>query len=91
MVRDASEWGYTAEFFTVFFSGLVGEKTYNTWRFCIDYRELNKGTVKDKFPIPVVDELLDELHGLLERVTLLSLTLLQDTIKFECMSRTSRR
>ena len=41
---------------------LVGNKD-DTWRLCIDYKRLNEQTIKNKFHIPILDELIDKLVG----------------------------
>ena len=42
---------------------LFSKKKDELIRMCIDYRELNKVTIKNRFPLPTIDDLLDQLQG----------------------------
>ena len=39
------------------------KKKDGTMRMCFDYRQLNKVTVKNKYPLPRIDDLFDQLEG----------------------------
>jgi len=39
------------------------KKKDGSWKLCVDYKALNQLTIKEKFPIPLVEELLEELEG----------------------------
>jgi hypothetical protein len=42
---------------------LLVQKKDGSWRFFVDYRKLNDMTINNRFPTPLVDEILDELAG----------------------------
>jgi hypothetical protein len=49
-----SPWGSLFLFF---------KKKDGTFRPCIDFRKLNKVTIKNKYPLPMIDDLFDQLKG----------------------------
>jgi len=42
---------------------LLVKKKDGSFRLCIDYRQLNKYTIKNKYPLPRIDDLIDQLRG----------------------------
>ena len=42
---------------------LFVKKKDGSLRLCIDYRQLNKVTIKNKYPLPRIDDLFDQLQG----------------------------
>src|ERR1044072_1708478 len=51
---SSSPWGFPILFVT---------KKYGTERMCVDYRPLNLTTIKNKYPLPRIDDLYDQLAG----------------------------
>ena len=42
---------------------LLVEKKDGTLRMCVDYRSLNEVTIKNKYPLPMINDLFDQLEG----------------------------
>ena len=42
---------------------LLVKKKDGTMRLCVDYRQLNKVTIKNRYPLPRIDDLMDKLVG----------------------------
>ncbi|KAJ9544927.1 hypothetical protein OSB04_024634 [Centaurea solstitialis] len=51
---NSSPWGFPVLFI---------KKKDGSFRMCIDYRELNKITIKNRYPLPRIDDLFDQLQG----------------------------
>jgi hypothetical protein len=42
---------------------LLVKKKEASWRFCVDYKRLNSVIIKNKFPLPIIDEFSDKIAG----------------------------
>ena len=42
---------------------MLVKKKDGSFKLCVDYRQLNKLTIKNKYPLPKIDDLMDQLHG----------------------------
>ena len=51
---SASPWGASI---------LLVKKKDGSFRLCVEYRQLNKFTIKNKYPLPRIDDLMDQLRG----------------------------
>jgi len=64
IIEDMKEQGIIEESQSPWISpAVLVKKKDGTIRFCVDYRKLNSKTVKDSFPLPRIDDILDQLSG----------------------------
>ena len=62
-LQELLDRGFVRSSFSPWGAPVMLVKKDGTLRFCIDYRELNKVTVKNKYPFPRIDDLFDQLYS----------------------------